>query len=435
MATASPTSTAGARAPSLTTCAPPSRQLHDLRHARMRLPAALLRRPGAQRRRPQPARRLHPRQASPAQPPAARLGRRQRPRGDVQSLRRRRGGGLRLRAQPVRRGHRRLRRGHRRRVRPDPAAARTPRGQARPVPAVPASANGRLRCRRRGMDPCDPLREKPARGVKPLYAPADVDCGCSCGKSDIARCGGGSTKTLVRLRRESASQCSCGRARSRAARRCSASHRRSAKASNSRSIAEPPPKAVDPDDAAATINLDSPLDRSASAVATTSWSRTHRRCPDRSTPARRGRPESAGTPGTSGPAATRSICCATSNTRLGYNCALLAQLSVLVIVMPNPAGMPAFIWAVVLMFLVLLDALFACLCSALLPPVPDAHRRDPRTPRDASRRHHPCRVLRVCNWTVERKFATTFPSLQYWLSALPYGTALRQALQALAAST
>jgi hypothetical protein len=35
----------------------------------------------------------------------------------------------------------------------------------------------------------------------------------------------------------------------------------------------------------------------------------------------------------------------------------------------------------------------------------------------------------VCNWTVYRKFATTFPALQYWLSVLPYGTALRQALQ------
>ena len=66
----------------------PSRGACTLRHARMRVPAALLRRPGPDRRRPQPARRVHPRQAPPAQPPAARLGRRQRPRGHVQPVRR-----------------------------------------------------------------------------------------------------------------------------------------------------------------------------------------------------------------------------------------------------------------------------------------------------------------------------------------------------------
>jgi hypothetical protein len=40
----------------------------------------------------------------------------------------------------------------------------------------------------------------------------------------------------------------------------------------------------------------------------------------------------------------------------------------------------------------------------------------------------PCRVARICNWTIHRKIATTFPSLQYWLSMLPFGTMLRQML-------
>jgi hypothetical protein len=38
-------------------------------------------------------------------------------------------------------------------------------------------------------------------------------------------------------------------------------------------------------------------------------------------------------------------------------------------------------------------------------------------------------VLRICNWSVHRKFATTFPSLQYWLGLLPFGVILRQQLE------
>ena len=101
------------------------------------------------------------------------------------------------------------------------------------------------------------------------------------------------------------------------------------------------------------------------------------------------------------------------------------------IVRPEGAGLAAFIQAVVILFLVLIDALFACLCSALLPPCPmptDETRVPLASLHVAS---NPCRVLRVCNWTTERKFATTFPALQYWLSVLPYGQALRQLLQTL----
>ena len=40
-----------------------------------------------------------------------------------------------------------------------------------------------------------------------------------------------------------------------------------------------------------------------------------------------------------------------------------------------------------------------------------------------------CTVQRICNWTVLRKYTTTFPNLQYWLSFLPFGRLLREALE------
>jgi hypothetical protein len=59
-----------------------------------------------------------------------------------------------------------------------------------------------------------------------------------------------------------------------------------------------------------------------------------------------------------------------------------------------------------------LDAWLACLCSALLPPCPEP-TSDVRVPLAGLHiGSNPCRVLRVCNWTTQRKFATTFPALQ-----------------------
>jgi hypothetical protein len=42
-----------------------------------------------------------------------------------------------------------------------------------------------------------------------------------------------------------------------------------------------------------------------------------------------------------------------------------------------------------------------------------------------------CPVQSICNWTTQRKYVTTFPSLQYWLSALPFGRMLREAIEGL----
>lgn len=59
-----------------------------------------------------------------------------------------------------------------------------------------------------------------------------------------------------------------------------------------------------------------------------------------------------------------------------------------------------------------------CLCAALLPPCP-APVEDPRVPLAAvTVRRDNCRVVRVCNLS-HRKFVTTFPNLQYWLSWIP----------------
>lgn len=114
----------------------------------------------------------------------------------------------------------------------------------------------------------------------------------------------------------------------------------------------------------------------------------------------------------------------------GYNCELLARLNTIVcppITSDNAATLV--FQAAALLFLVWLDALLACFCSALLPPCPSAHP-DGSVPLATFRvSGNPCRVLSICNWTRHRKFATTFPALQYWLSILPYGVELRRVIE------
>jgi hypothetical protein len=112
----------------------------------------------------------------------------------------------------------------------------------------------------------------------------------------------------------------------------------------------------------------------------------------------------------------------------GYNCSLITKLNALAI--PDPRNDSAgFTQAADVLKVVLTDALLACLCSALLPPCPEPSA-DTRVPIAAIHvSANPCSVLRVCNWTIYRKFATTFPSLQYWLGILPVMQNLRQLLQ------
>jgi hypothetical protein len=111
------------------------------------------------------------------------------------------------------------------------------------------------------------------------------------------------------------------------------------------------------------------------------------------------------------------------------SCCLLDQLKL--IVCPPPSAFPGAFPALLQEFLeVAAGFLFDCLCSAFLPPCPEPVT-DPRVVLAAvtvSFRDG-CRVERVCNWTIHRKFTTTFPALQYWLSWLPVVRLLRDALE------
>ena len=276
--------------------------------------------------------------------------------------------------------------------------------------------------------------ETPARGVKPLYAPTQADCGCGGGK---ATCTCGTGKASCGCGAKTASKCTCGTQTSAQCGCSSNAKPRTAPVQCEPTVVcegfafevyrKPPDKVVDPRQPA-TINPDSPLVQRFLCC----YNDLVKNAPQ--------------IPGAFDPAAISANpaswnawyqwACQYKQHLLthyeyasGYNCDLIAKLQMLVIVLPNPQGIVAFTWAVVIMFLVLLDALLACLCSALLPPcpMPTDEQRVPLAVLHVA--GNPCRVMRVCNWTVYRKFATTFPALQYWLSVLPYGAALRQSLQ------
>jgi hypothetical protein len=129
-------------------------------------------------------------------------------------------------------------------------------------------------------------------------------------------------------------------------------------------------------------------------------------------------------------------CCDTKRGLLEYagthavtSCCLLDQLKL--IVCPPLSAFPGAFPGLRDEFLeIAAGFLLDCLCSALLPPCPEPVS-DPRVVLAAvtvSFRDG-CRIERVCNWTVHRKFTTTFPALQYWLSWLPLVRLLRDALE------
>ena len=77
-----------------------------------------------------------------------------------------------------------------------------------------------------------------------------------------------------------------------------------------------------------------------------------------------------------------------------------------------------------------LEVLLSCLCTALMPPCPPAPMDDCVPLAVVTvRTTNGCRVISICNWTTHRKYVTTFPSLQYWLSVFPFGRLLREALE------
>lgn len=117
------------------------------------------------------------------------------------------------------------------------------------------------------------------------------------------------------------------------------------------------------------------------------------------------------------------------STKPGYNCELLARLNLIVCPPANSQNLVAqLLQIIVLLWYVWFDAVLACFCSALLPPCPEAYPHGCVPLASIKVAGGSCRVLSICNWTIHRKFATTFPALQYWLSIFPFGTILRDIL-------
>jgi hypothetical protein len=76
------------------------------------------------------------------------------------------------------------------------------------------------------------------------------------------------------------------------------------------------------------------------------------------------------------------------------------------------------------------DIMRECICSALLPPCPDACAQDCVPIATLTVRSSDLTVLDVCNWS-SREFAVTMPMLGYWLGVIPLGAALRKAVSTL----
>jgi hypothetical protein len=113
-----------------------------------------------------------------------------------------------------------------------------------------------------------------------------------------------------------------------------------------------------------------------------------------------------------------------------HDCVALQKLAQFTCPAPAPNQTPAQYRIAVLLQLAptLGEYLRSCLCSALLPPCP-APAADNCVPiATITIRKRDCKILRVCNWS-QRKFATTFPNLQYWFSFLPFTRTLREAIE------
>lgn len=133
-------------------------------------------------------------------------------------------------------------------------------------------------------------------------------------------------------------------------------------------------------------------------------------------------------------------CCRVRENLMNYfqshatvNCRFLEIVSC--VTCPDPGAMdPDTFGARVLasvetMGLIFIQAMYDCLCRALLPPAPNA-AHDPRVPLAVVRvRPDDCKIMHICNWTIHRKLLTTWPAISYWSSPMPIGTWLQKALE------
>ena len=113
-----------------------------------------------------------------------------------------------------------------------------------------------------------------------------------------------------------------------------------------------------------------------------------------------------------------------------HDCLALQKLSQFVCPAPDQTQTPEqYVQAVVVPLApVVGEYIRSCLCSALLPPCPDPVASNCVPLATITIRKRDCKIMRVCNWS-QRKFATTFPNLQYWFSFLPFTRLLREAIE------
>jgi hypothetical protein len=113
-----------------------------------------------------------------------------------------------------------------------------------------------------------------------------------------------------------------------------------------------------------------------------------------------------------------------------HDCLVLQNLSQFVCPVPSQNQTPQQYQTAVLVQIapIVAEYIRSCLCSALLPPCPDPVDSNCVPLATITIRRRDCKILRVCNWS-QRKFATTFPNLQYWFSFLPFTRILRQAIE------
>lgn len=116
----------------------------------------------------------------------------------------------------------------------------------------------------------------------------------------------------------------------------------------------------------------------------------------------------------------------------GTNCELLRALHTLVCPNPSNENFAQQMSDVAdQLGLIVVEGVFSCLCLALLPPALEG-TDDPRVPLATVKvRGKNCEIISVCNWTVCRKLVTTWPTMSYWCSILPFGKILREALDRL----
>jgi hypothetical protein len=123
----------------------------------------------------------------------------------------------------------------------------------------------------------------------------------------------------------------------------------------------------------------------------------------------------------------------------GYNCQYTKELNNITCPDPKLSEMEfkdSWVKAFEELANIVIEVLFNCICSNLMPqcPQPSDDSRVPLAVITVSNNSDGCRILRVCNWPTYRKFLTTFPNLQYWLSWLPVMSLLRVGLQTLCCS-